>query len=145
MTKVVTSGLAAGFVMNVVDSVANGLLLAGRWQAESSALNPVIMTAAGKSTVFWIVTDFITGVFIVCLYASLRPRLGAGPSTAMTAGIATWAITHLWLFSTVAMNIFSATLIGLVSLAGLVATLLGAYVGGMLYKDANAVAAASAA
>lgn len=53
----------------------------------------------------------------------------------MKAGLATWAITHLWMMSYSFMNLFSANLMLLVAAGALVGTLAGAYVGGMLYRE----------
>ena len=136
--RVVLGGLAAGVVMNVVDSVTNGMLLATRWGAESTKLNPRLAAAGTTSMIGWIVTDFLTGIFIVWLYAAIRPRFGAGAGTAMTAGLATWAITKLWMSSYIFMDLYTPGLIGSVSLGGLVGALAGAYVGGMLYKEGAA-------
>jgi hypothetical protein len=133
--RVLIGGLAAGFVMNVVDSVVNGFLLASRWNAESTLLNKRLLTAGTTSMAGWITVDFLMGIFIVWLYAAVRPRYGPGAGTAIKAGLAAWFITHVFMMSYVFMDLFTPNLIMLVSLGGLVATLAGAYVGGMLYKE----------
>lgn len=71
VSRVLVGGLAAGVVMNVVDSVLNGFLLAPQWTRESTALNPRILTAGTTSMVGWILLDFITAVFMVWLYAAI--------------------------------------------------------------------------
>ncbi|HJP56068.1 MAG TPA: hypothetical protein VJ847_03480 [Gemmatimonadales bacterium] len=134
--RILVGGLAAGVVMNVIDAVANGVLLGDRWKVESDALDPTLMTrAATSSTVGWIVVDFLLGILIVWLYAAIRPRFGAGPTTAARAGLATWLIAHLAYFSYIFMGFYSAGLIIASAGAGLVAAMAGAYVGGKLYQE----------
>lgn len=137
-SRVLIGGIAAGIVMNMADAVTNGVLLASRWSAESTELNPRILTAGTTSMVGWIIVDFITALFMVWLYAAIRPRYGAGAGTAIKAGLATWFLAHVWTWSYVFMNLFSAGLTGAVALGGLVGTLAGAYVGGMLYREEGA-------
>jgi hypothetical protein len=56
------------------------------------------MAASGKgppagATIAWFVAlDFVAGIFLVWLYAAVRPRMGAGPATAAKAGVAAWFI-----------------------------------------------------
>ncbi len=134
-SRVLMGGLAAGVVMNLVDGILNGVVLQSQWASESSALNARILSAGTSSMAGWIVVDFVTAIFMVWLYAAMRPRYGAGVGTAMKAGIATWLIAHVWMTSYVFMNLFSANLMLLVAAGGLVGTLAGAYVGGMLYRE----------
>jgi hypothetical protein len=134
--RIVVGGLLAGLVMNVIDGVANAVVLGGRWASEANALNPDLMKkAAASSTVGWIVTDFVLGIALVWVYAAIRPRFGAGPATAMKAALAVWVVGHLFFFSYAFNGLYSAALIGACSLAGLVAALAGGYVGGLMYRE----------
>src|SRR2546422_8917665 len=38
-------------------------------------------------------TGFVQGIATVCLYAAIRPRFGAGPSTAAIAALSVWFLT----------------------------------------------------
>lgn len=137
--RVVIGGLAAGVVMNLIDGLSNGMLLATQWGAETAQLNPGLMAKAGtSSTVGWILVDFILGLMIVWLYAAIRPRFGAGPTTAARAGLAAWLISHIFYFSYVFMGLYSFRLIAASSGAGLVSAMVGAYVGGRIYQEATA-------
>ncbi|MBA2627696.1 MAG: hypothetical protein H0U85_06760 [Gemmatimonadales bacterium] len=134
--RVVLGGLVAGLVMNVVDATANGMLLGGQWTAETNALNPALLAkATSSSTIWWVVLDFLAGVAIVWTYAAIRPRFGAGPGTAMKAALLVWFVLHIMYASYVTMGLYSASLIGLSSLAGLVAAVAGGYAGAMLYRE----------
>src|SRR5258708_31028314 len=49
-----------------------------------------------KAEIPWFVfLDFVAGVFLVWLYAAIRPRYGAGPATAAKAGVAAWFLGSL--------------------------------------------------
>jgi hypothetical protein len=43
-----------------------------------------------------IFATFVLGMVAVWLYAAMRPRYGAGPRTALIAGVTVWLLSHLW-------------------------------------------------
>ena len=88
MQKVIIGGLIAGVVLNVVDTVVFGVVLKNQMAAAMAALNKPAMTNA--QIPWFVFLDFVCGVFLVWLYAAIRPRFGAGPGTAVKAGIAAW-------------------------------------------------------
>lgn len=134
--RIVLGGLVAGLVMNVIDAAANGFVLAAQWQAEADALNGAMMNkAAAMSTVGWVSVDFLIGIATIWTYAAIRPRFGPGPRTAMIAAGVLFIVGHLFYASYVFTGLFSASLIGASSLAGLVAIAAGAYVGGAMYQE----------
>ena len=53
-----------------------------------AALNKPAMSNA--QIPWFVFLDFVFGVFLVWLYAAIRPRFGAGPGTAIKTGIAVW-------------------------------------------------------
>ncbi len=134
--RIVGGGLLAGLVMNVIDSAANGFMLAAQWQAGANAVNPQLLNQAARtSNVGWVIVDFLLGIALVWTYAAIRPRFGPGPRTVMIAAVMLWIVTHLFYASYVFMGLFPAWLIGASSLAGLVAIVAGAYVGGAIYRE----------
>ena len=88
--RVVLGGLLAGLVLNVFDWAVNGLWLANDWNAAMKALGKSEMS--GSLIMWFVVADFLVGVFLVWLYAAIRPRFGVGPQTAVYAGLAVWAL-----------------------------------------------------
>ena len=132
--RIFLGGLAAGFVMNVIDGVANGILLAARWEREAVSLNPAL-AAKTTSPVGWIVFDFLAGILLVWLYAAIRPRFGPGPRTALLAGFMIWLITSLTFSSLVFMGLFSLALLATSGFFSLMAALAGGYLGGWLYRE----------
>lgn len=88
MQKVIVGGLIAGVVLNVIDTVLYGVVLKDQMAAAMAALNRPAMTNA--QIPWFVFLDFVFGVFLVWLYAAIRPRFGAGPGTAVKAGIVAW-------------------------------------------------------
>src|SRR3989442_1080163 len=85
MQKVLIGGLIAGVVLNIVDYVLYGVVLKAQMAAAMQALGkPPI---AGNTILWFVFLDFVVGVFLVWLYAAIRPRYGAGPATAVKAGV----------------------------------------------------------
>lgn len=93
MQKVIIGGLIAGVVLNVVDFVMFGIVLKDDMAAAMAAINKPAMTNA--QIPWFVFLDFVAGVFLVWLYAAIRPRFGAGPGTALKAGVAGWFLGSL--------------------------------------------------
>jgi hypothetical protein len=134
--RVIGGGLLAGVVMNVVDGLTNGAILEARWAEETKRLGIDMSSAGSGSLAGWITFDFLCGIVLVWLYASIRPRYGPGPMTAVIAGLALWLITHLafaaWWFT----GLYSFGLVAASTVGGLLAAVAGALAGGALYKEA---------
>jgi len=135
--KVVTGGFAAGVVLNVLDFLTNTFITAESFKADLDALNPALMAKmeAPNTIVAFVVLDLVLGLILVWSYAAIRPRFGAGVSTAITAGVLVWAISTVTWFFTVVMGLFSLAFFAKGAVLMLVSMLVAAYVGGMLYKE----------
>src|SRR6266852_5566231 len=91
--SVVLGGLLAGFVLNVVDWLVYGLWLKQDFATAMQALGkPPI---ADSAIWVFVVLDFVYGIGLLWLYAAIRPRFGAGPRTAVIAGLALWFFVDL--------------------------------------------------
>ena len=129
LQKVIIGGLIAGVVLNVVDTVLYGVVLKDQMAAAMTAMN---LPAMSNAQIPWYVfLDFVVGVFLVWLYAAMRPRFGAGPGTAAKVGVAGWFAGVLlpnlfnWTSNYPPHNIaIIATIVGLV--CGPLATVIGA-------------------
>jgi hypothetical protein len=133
--RVIGGGLLAGVLMNVVDGLTNGAILNARWAEETRRLG-IEMSAQSRSLAGWLTFDFLCGIVLVWLYASIRPRYGPGPKTAVVAGLAVWIITHLMFAAWWFTGLFSFGLVAASTLGGLVAAVGGALAGCALYKEA---------
>ena len=139
--RVVAGGLVAGVVANAIDFVTNTYVLASdiaAW-APTRNLDPAAMNS-GPVAATWIIVDFIFGLLLVLTYAAMRPRLGAGPKTAMLAGLALWAAITLVLFGFTQMGVFSMALFVKGSIAALINTLAASVAGAAVYKEERAAA-----
>ena len=132
--KIISGGLIAGLVMNIFDYIINVPWLGEQWMAGSltRGIDPGSVPLGGAG---WVIVDFIVGIFLVWLYAAVRPRFRPGPKTALIAGFATWFLGHLILFSHWFMGVFPIGVIGTSSLGGLVSVLVASLVGCKMYKE----------
>jgi len=89
--RVILGGLVAGLVINVVEYITNGVVLRDAWGSVMQALGRPAQISGSAILVFNI-WGFLLGIAAVRLYAAIRPRYGAGPNTAIRAGVVTWAI-----------------------------------------------------
>lgn len=88
-SRVILGGIVAGIVIDLFEGVLNGVLLQKQWTD--------VMVGLGKSgamsvkqIVAFDVWGLAAGVAVVWLYAAMRERFGAGPRTAMLAGLTVW-------------------------------------------------------
>jgi hypothetical protein len=93
MMKVLVGGLIAGVVLNIIDSVLFGVVLKDQMAAAMASINRPPMTNA--QIPWFVFLDFVGGIYLVWLYAAIRPRYGAGPATAAKAGLAGWFMGSL--------------------------------------------------
>ena len=133
--RVILGGLVAGLVMNMIDGVTNGAILSARWAAESTRLG-IDMSVQSQAVAGWVIYDFVAGIVLLWLYASMRPRYGAGAKTAVIAGLALWFITHLAFAAWVFTGLYSLGVVAASTLGGLVSGVAGALAGCALYKEA---------
>ena len=84
--RVIGGGLLAGVVIDVVDGLTNGAVLGARWAEETKRLGIDMSGGAqSQSLAGWMTFGILCGIVLVWLYASIRPRYGPGPKTAVTA------------------------------------------------------------
>ncbi len=108
--RVILGGLVAGLVVNVGEFIFNGVLVADTMEA---AMTEMETAYASWAMPVFIVTAFVMGIFLVWLYAAIRPRFGAGPRTAILAGLAVWVAAGLFPYIGLqATGIFPGSVLG---------------------------------
>jgi len=93
MGRVILGGLLAGLIINIGEFILNEPVLGEDWKAAMSALN--LPEMGGTDIVWWIIFGFVLGISAVWLYAAIRPRYGAGPKTAVCAGLFVWFLIYV--------------------------------------------------
>lgn len=130
---VIVGGLVAGLVLNIID-----FLVYGVWLAPDMA---AAMQAAGRPPIdnlipLFVIVDFLFGIALVQLYAAIRPRFGAGPGTAVKAGLFVWVLTGLLhAIAEAPMGLLPQRLYTVGTLVALVAFPLAAVAGAKFYKE----------
>jgi hypothetical protein len=135
MARLILGGIVAGIVLNILGYIVDGVLLGSQWNAGMAALGK-----GGISTsqiVGFNILGLANGIFVVWLYAAIRPRYGAGPKTAACAGLALWvAGVLLPNVSFMGVNgLFDTNLTILTTVAGIVECIFAALAGAAVYKE----------
>jgi hypothetical protein len=131
--RVILGGLVAGVIINIFESVTNGVVLTKDWQAAMSALGRTMEPSAIPMFVVW---GFLLGISTIWVYAAARPRFGPGAKTAAITGLAVWFVGYLLPnLSQWALHLFPHRLIAIGTVVGLVEVLIGSVAGAALYKE----------
>jgi hypothetical protein len=93
--RILVGGLIAGLIMNIGEAGLHaGVLGDDAAQLYERLRVPAPDPAANIPMLVGV--TFLVGLGAVWLYAAIRPRFGAGPRTALLAGLAVWLFAHLW-------------------------------------------------
>lgn len=137
--RVVLGGLLAGVVLNIGEYILNEPILGQEWKAAMERLN--VSPPEGSVIAWYVVMGFILGIAIVWLYAAIRPRYGAGPKTAIIAGLAAWFF--VWLWGPVSLSVtglFPAKPVMVTIIWGFFEAPIAALAGAWLYREEEHVA-----
>jgi len=133
--RVFLGGIVAGIVANILGYLVDGVILAPQWTAAMKVLGKGDFTV--NQIIAFNVIGLAYGVFAVWLYAAIRPRYGAGPRTAISAGLAVW-VAGVLLPNAGLMGItglFPSDLTTMSTLAGAVEWTAAVLAGAALYKE----------
>jgi hypothetical protein len=138
MGRVILGGLVAGIVINLFEGILNGVVLEKQWADVMTGLGKV-GTMSVKQIVAFNAWGFAAGILLVWMYAAIRPRFGAGPKTAMCAGLFVWMLGCAMANSIpVFLHVFPVGLAVTATAVSLVEMLIAGVVGGYLYKEDSA-------
>ena len=134
--RVVLGGLAAGVVANACDYVTNMYLMADDFERMARRLN-LDQNAINSPSVAmaWVGVDFVLGLVMVWTYAAIRPRLGAGPKTAIAAALLLLVSVTAVLYGFSSMGIFTPDTLIKGTLFSAITMMAASLVGGWLYKE----------
>jgi hypothetical protein len=134
MGRVVFGGLVAGVVINIGEFILNMPILGRLWNEALQALNRPSMES--ELPTFFILLSFALGILVVWVYAAIRPRFGAGPLTAISAGLIVWALASLYPSAAMLpMNLFPRRLLFYAVAWQLFELPLAAIAGAWIYRE----------
>lgn len=131
---VLKGGVVAGLIMNVSELILNVPVAGARMEAELKAIN--LPPPGGGAIALFSLTTLALGILLIWLYAAIRPRFGAGPKTAICAGLLVWTLSYLYasvFFGGLGVNSWGLIALGLVW--SLVECVLAALSGAYLYSE----------
>ena len=132
--RVLLGGLVAGVILNIGEFLFNDVLIGAQmtdWLGKHNLHEP-----GGSFIAVATALTFVLGIVMVLLYALIRPRLGAGPKTAVVAALLMWFGICVYvgiIYGLILEMPSNAMLLGLGW--GLVEYILGALAGAFLYKE----------
>ena len=134
--RVVAGGLVAGLIINISEFVLNEPVLGAKWKEAMEAMGSQV--PGPGAIAFFVVASFVLGLITVWMYAAMRPRLGAGPKSAMIAGLTVWLLYYgLVNLGIGIMGVFSFDILGIVLGWSFVEMSIAAVVGCAIYKEAT--------
>jgi hypothetical protein len=134
LARVFLGGLVAGLVANALDFVVNEYVLVEDVQRMAQRFG--LSEAAGPGVaITWVIVDFILGILLVWTYASIRPRFGPGPKTAVAAALTLFAAITAIILGFTRMGLFSTPLFLKASACSLVTMCLASVAGAWLYRE----------
>jgi hypothetical protein len=132
--RVIIGGFAAGLFINVSEFILNQIVLLSDMTTALARMN--LPPIGGMAIPVFIALGFVGGIAAVWLYAAIRPRFGAGPRTALTAGLYLWFVGYFW--SGIAMyvlHMYPARLMAVSLSWALVESILATLIGAALYAE----------
>jgi hypothetical protein len=88
-------GLLAGAVISVGDVLLYGIVVKAPMAVAMQRLPPMTSAWRDAEVPWFIFLDIVAGIFVVWLYAAIRPRFGPGVRTALIAGFTGWFFAGL--------------------------------------------------
>jgi hypothetical protein len=133
--RVLLGGLVAGLLLNIGEYLFNDVLFGAQmkdWLGKHNLHEP-----GGSFVAVAVGLTFVLGIAMVLLYAMIRPRLGAGPKSAIVAALLLWFAVAVYCGTINGLVLEAPTNALLIGMGwGLVEYILGAMVGAWLYKEA---------
>src|SRR5215213_2902745 len=135
--RLMLGGLIAAIVMFLTDGFIHEKVVDADWRAVYAGLRAVEPAAHGSSMIYFALFELGRGFIAMLFYATMRAYFGAGPKTAVIAGIAGWIAFSLTAPAQfIPLGFFSHALWLKVGALHLVTSILATLLGAFVYKDA---------
>jgi len=137
--RVLGGGFVAGLILFAAAYIVNGQLYKTQWAGWMQAMRGHIHPPAINTAMFlWLALNILLGILGVTLYASIRPRFGKGPKTAVLAGLLLWLASQApALLDRKALGILPESIVNGQFLTSLVAMVIAVFVGAWIYKEGS--------
>ncbi len=133
--RILIGGLVCGLILSIGEFVLNSVVL--KAQMEEFVRKLGLTPPEPKALVVLFVITFLMGIFIVYLYAAIRPRYGPGPKTAICAGLLAWFCVYFYNNAVgLALGFIPVNVFVIAVVWGAVQYMLAALAGAWLYKEA---------
>ena len=134
--RAILGGLVAGVILNIGEFVLNTMVL-GKDMQEFFKRCGFPPNPGSTFIVIAVVITFVLGIVIVLGYASIRPRFGAGPKTAIITALFAWFGVYFYQ-TVIGLGLgIMPTRVAVIALAwGLVEYIVATLAGAALYKEA---------
>jgi len=141
--RLIIAGIVAAVILDVLEYVVNGILLARPWADNQTALH--VAQIGPRGYIAFNLWCLAVGFIAIWLYVAIRPRFGPGPRTAIISAAAIWLLGWpLQMVAPLAMHVVPRSLALNSSLLGIPETLIAILAGAALYKEEPTQAARSA-
>jgi hypothetical protein len=132
----------AAIILYMAGFVIHGIILVPAWEAYSTAMGDRLHPLPhGAALAVFAVVSLINGTVGLVTYVGLRPRFGAGPHTALLAGLMLWAVAFLTpALGQYATGIYSTKIIVVGCIGFLIAALVAVIAGAFFYREHDTAA-----
>lgn len=135
--RLIVGALVAAIIMFFADGFIHERLVKADWSAVYARLNTPEPEPHGSSMVYFALFELGRGFISMLFYATMRTHFGAGPKTAVLAGLASWiAFSLTGPAQFIPLGFFSTALWLKVGALHVVTSIVAAIAGAALYKDA---------
>lgn len=136
--RLIVGSLIAAIIMFVTDGLIHETLAKADWRALYVALGAREPEPHSASMVYFAIFELGRGFTAIMFYVLMRPFFGAGPRTAVIAGIVGWiAFSLTGPVQFIPLGFFSTALWLKVGAIHLIVSIIATIAGAALYKDAT--------
>jgi hypothetical protein len=142
-SRLIVGSLITAVIMFVTDGFIHETIAKADWRAVYAGLRAVEPQPHGLSMVYFALFELGRGFTAMMFYATLRAFFGAGPKTAVLAGVIGWiAFSLTGPVQFIPLGFFSNALWLKVGVMHLITSIIATIAGAALYKDASKPAVA---
>ena len=134
--RVFLGGLIATVICFMTDGFLHEVLVKGDWQAVFDALHAPAPMHEGSAYCYFGIFELGRGFLALFVYVMMRARSGAGPKTAVWAGVVSWfAFSLTGPAQFIPLGFFSTELWVKASVFQLITSVVATLGGAVLYKE----------